>query len=364
MNDIILPDSLVTQLRAYEARLRKMETLAAIAGGLVGLFTTFVILFVFDRFLETPRLARIVLTLTGGALAAWFAHGWAAHWLWNRRGPAQLAKLLQRHFRTLGDRLQGVIELTEAKDLPANISPALMRAAIRQVAEESGRFDFGNAVPVRPARRWALAAIVLATLVAAPFVVVPKAAFNALARWVMPWAPIERYTFASIDALPAELVVPHGEAFEIACGLKADSAWRPDTASARLNRNEAQRTKLEEGRAVFKLNGQTQKGVLTVRVGDATKDVAILPLHRPEMKELAARVNLPAYLGYPVATVPIQGTTAEFLEGSTIQFAGVERGGNEQYAQGRGRRALGIAPAFPEPLIAGSRSGVELDGRG
>ena len=322
MNSITLPDSLVTQLRAYEARLRKMETLAAFAGGVVGLFATFVLLFVFDRFVDTPRLARIVLTLTGGALAAWFAQGWAAHWLWNRRGPAQLAKLLQRHFKTLGDRLQGVIELTESNDLPVNISPALMRAAIRQVAEESVRFDFGNAVPVRPARRWAVAAIALVALTAAPFVFVPKAAKNALARWVMPWAQIERYTFASIEALPAELVVAHGEAFEIACGLKEDSAWKPDTATARLNRADPQSAKIEEGRAVFHLAGQTQNGKLAVRVGDATREIAIRPLHRPEMKELAARVELPAYLGHPAATVAIQGSSAEFLEGSSVRFAG------------------------------------------
>ena len=322
MNSITLPDSLVTQLRSFEGRLRKMETLAAIGGGLVGLLTTFVLLFVFDRFVDTPRLARVILTLSGGALAAWFAQAWAGHWLWNRRGPAQLAKLLQRHFKTLGDRLQGVIELTESNDLPANISPALMRAAIRQVAQESERFDFGNAVPVRPARRWALAAIALAALTAAPFVFVPKAAVNALARWAMPWAQIERYTFASLEALPAELVVAHGEAFEIACGLKADSAWKPDTATARLNRAEPQQARLEQGRAIFKLTGQTQNGVLAVRVGDATRDIAIRPLHRPEMKELAARVELPAYLGYPTATVAIQGTSAEFLEGSSVRFAG------------------------------------------
>src|SRR6187431_947402 len=130
MNAFTLPDSLVVQLRAYEARLRRMETLATVAGAAVGICATFVLLFVFDRFVDTPRWARVLLTLSSGVLAAWLAHAWAAHWLWNRRGPAQLAKLLQRHFRTLGDRLQGVIELTETNDLPANISPALMRAAI------------------------------------------------------------------------------------------------------------------------------------------------------------------------------------------------------------------------------------------
>ena len=40
------------------------------------------------------------------------------------------------------------------------------------------------------------------------------------------------------------------------------------------------------------------------------------------MKELAARVELPEYLGYPAAMVPIQGGSAEFLEGSKVSFAG------------------------------------------
>lgn len=322
MNSITLPDSLVTQLRGYETRLRRLETLAAVAGGIVGLFATFVLLFVLDRFVDTPRWARSILTLSGGALAAWFAQGWAAHWLWNRRGPAELAKLLQRHFKSLGDRLQGVIELTETRSLAANVSPALMRAAIRQVAEESGRFDFANAVPVRPARRWALAAIVLAALTAAPFVFAPKAALNALARWLQPWAPIERYTFASIDDLPAELVVAHGEAFEIACGLKEDSVWRPQTAKARLNAAETVAKLDKDGRVVFRITGQTQNGQLALRIGDATRDVGIRPLHRPEMKELAARIEMPDYLGYPATKLAIQGSRAEFLEGSIVRFAG------------------------------------------
>lgn len=322
MNSITLPDSLVTQLRGYETRLRRLETLAAVAGGIVGLFATFVLLFVLDRFVDTPRWARAILTLSGGALVAWFAQGWAAHWLWSRRGPAELAKLLQRHFKSLGDRLQGVIELTETRSLAANVSPALMRAAIRQVAEESGRFDFANAVPVRPARRWALAAIVLAALTAAPFVFAPQAALNALARWLQPWAPIERYTFASIDDLPAELVVAHGEAFEIACGLKEDSVWRPQNAKACLNAAETVAKLDKDGRVVFRIAGQTQNGHLGLRIGDATRAIGIRPLHRPEMKELAARVEMPGYLGYPATKVAIQGSRAEFLEGSSVRFAG------------------------------------------
>ena len=57
---------------------------------------------------------------------------------------------------------------------------------------------------MRPAWRWALAAIALAALTAAPFAFAPKAAHNALERWLRPWAQIDRYTFASLDTLPDE----------------------------------------------------------------------------------------------------------------------------------------------------------------
>src|SRR5687767_1328407 len=96
-----LPDSLIAQLRTFEHRLRRMETIAAIGGGLAGLLITYVLLFVADRFLNTPIVARIALSACGAAFAALFAQGWAHRWLWFRRGPAQLAKLLQKHFRIL-----------------------------------------------------------------------------------------------------------------------------------------------------------------------------------------------------------------------------------------------------------------------
>lgn len=322
MNSIQLPESLVAQLRAYEVRLRRMETIAALGGGLAGLLITYVLLFVADRFVDTPVFARIVLTVTGAALAALAARSWTRHWLWNRRGAADLAKLLQKNFRTLGDRLQGVIELTQTDDLPDNISPALLRAAIRQVAEDSGRYNFTDAVPVRPARRWAIAALLVGGLSAAPFVFAPKAATNAAQRWAMPWADIERFTFTTVEQLPDKLYAAHGEKFEVAVGLRADAQWKPGTATARIGGQEKLTASIAESKALFAFPGQTREGTISLRVGDYLKDIAVHPLHRPELKELTAKITLPAYLGYPEQQRKVQGSAADFLEGSSVAFAG------------------------------------------
>ncbi len=299
-----------------------METLVAVAGGIAGLLITYVLLFVFDRFVNTPVWARTVLTVTGALLAAWFAQGWARHWLWERRGPAQLAKLLQKHFRVLGDRLQGVIELTRTDELPANMSPALLRAAIRQVADDSGKYQFEEAVPKRPARRWALAGITAAALTAAPFVLAPRAATNALERWAMPWAAIERYTFTTVEALPNDLYIPHGEAFELAVGLRPNAEWKPKHATAQIGSQEGLGALVLDGKALFKFPGQTRDGNLSLRFGDYLKDIAVHPLHRPELKGLAARVTLPEYLGHPELRVPVNGTMVDFLAGSSVAFEG------------------------------------------
>ncbi len=299
-----------------------METIAAIAGGFAGLFITYVLLFVVDRFVNTPIAARIALTVTGAILAGMFAQSWARYWLWTRRGPAQLAKLLQGHFRGLGDRLQGVIELTESEELPANISPALLRAAVRQVADESGRCNFEDAVPTRPAKRWALAATVVTALAATPFMLAPRAATNAAQRWAMPWAEIERFTFTTVDQLPNDLYVAHGEKFELSVGLRADAQWKPGSATASIGEQEKLTATVAENRALFAFPGQTKDGVIALRFGDYLKDITVHPLHRPELKELAARVSLPDYLGYPEQRFDLRGSSGEFLEGSKVAFEG------------------------------------------
>ena len=60
-------------------------------------------------------------------------------------------------------------------------------------------------------------------------------------------------------------MVAHGEAFEIACGLKEDSFWRPQKAKARLNAAETVAKLDKDGRVVFRIAGQTQNGQLALR---------------------------------------------------------------------------------------------------
>lgn len=322
MSNISLPDSLKQQIASYESRLKRMETLLALAGALAGFLLMYVFLFVLDRFFDTPQVLRAVLLASGTIAAAVFAQRWGRDWLWKRRSANQLAVLLGKHFRSLGDRLQGVLELAEAGELPPNISPALCRAAIAQVAAESKDYDFPAAVPVKHTKRWMAAAAVVLALTVTPFVLVPKAANNAAQRFLAPLSDIQRYTFASLNELPKELFVAHGEPFSLDIGLTEDSAWKPSDATATISTQEPIQVSLENHRATLPLPPQTRDVTLKLRVGDASREIAIHPLHRPELKQLTAQVQPPAYLQLPGTSKKVQGATAEFLVGSEVKLEG------------------------------------------
>ena len=145
-NGIELPDSLVDRFNKFEVRLRKMETVVTICGALFGVLLTYGLLFISDRFWDTPAALRGLLTLAGGSACGYFSWHWLSHWYFRRRGSRELARMIQRHHKGMGDRLLGVVELAEGGALPENVSPALCRAAIEQVARESEKYDFTQAL--------------------------------------------------------------------------------------------------------------------------------------------------------------------------------------------------------------------------
>ena len=126
-----LPDSLKEKLNAFERRLRTMETVAAICGGLSGVLLAYFVLFISDRFWDTPLVLRMCLTLTAALGAAWFTHRWISNWIMKRRDIRNLAKLVQKHHRKLGDRLLGIVELADESSRSGNVSPALCRGCRR-----------------------------------------------------------------------------------------------------------------------------------------------------------------------------------------------------------------------------------------
>ncbi len=319
---ISLPDSLRAQFAALERALWRAETTHAACGGVAALGASFALLFLCDRVGDTPKALRTGLLLAGVAGAAWFAVRWCRSWVWQRRDLRALSNVVQHGHRRLGDRLLGIVELAEEKQRPQNMSLALCRAAIRQVSADAAKFDFCAVVNARPARLAAFAMAAVLVPVAFAFGLAPAAGWNALQRWAAPVAGIPRYTFIALENLPAQLVVAHGEPFELVAKVNYRSFWKPASASGRFELQTKLSAPVQNGQVKLTLPGQTQNGSLRVRLGDASHTIAVKPLHRPALKQLAANVTLPAYLQYPPTNQVVQNATLAVLEGSRVTLNG------------------------------------------
>lgn len=316
-----MPDTLEAQLQLAQRRVWAVETTIAVLGGLCGLLASYLLLFLSDRFWATPAWLRFSFTaagIVGAALGAWW---WASH-LTQRRDLRATARLIQKRYPRLGDRLLSIVELSHADHLPANISQTLVNAAMRQVASESTALNFETAVPTHWLRRWAPAAIVAGGLTLAAVIIVPSAGWNAWKRWTRPLTAEERFTFAQLHPLGGKHVVAYGEPFAIAAELKPESKWKPATGQARVERQAAVETKLAGAQYQFTVPGQTRPGELAVAVGDAREATHIEPMFRPDLAALSAEIELPAYLEYPAQQVDARKGTLDVLDGSHVSFTG------------------------------------------
>ncbi len=342
-----LPPELAARLARFARRLRATETAIALLALLGGVLTVFLLLAILDRFVDTPMPVRLLLAMGGAVALAMPLAWWAHHWLLRRRDARELARLVQRHFPRLGDRLLGAVELTRGEHPDA--SPALLRAALRQVARETEKYAFEEAVPRRALRRWATVLAVTGVILLAGTLLAPQALRQSLRRWLFPVADIERYTLVSLAELPEEWIVPHGEPFEIACAVEAQSRWRPPTASARIGSQAAVETPVRDGRALFAFPGQIAEAPLVIRIGDATWQLRIIPLHRPELLSIEARVEWPDYLRRPPERRPAEQGRLTLLEGSRVTF------------EGRVSRTLERATVAPNEPQDAAAEGLHVD---
>lgn len=322
-NSVELPEPLKQQINVFERRLRFMETVVAVAGGLCGLLGTYALVFLSDRLWDTPAMLRGILALTGFAAFVAFAWFWFRHWLWHRRSTRDLARLVQRAYRRLGDRLLGAVELAgDGRITDQNISPALCRAAIRQVAAEAEKYDFGGAVSIKQPRLAVILFSTLALLVGISAALFPQAGWNALMRWFNPIGEVERFTFVRLEDMPPIQRVPHGEPFEIVVRLDHDSRWTPENATCRFEDQPRITARLRDGRAMFSVPGQTRQGDLTIRIGDVTRRITIVPTHRSELVRMRAAVELPGYLQLDPVDMLVRGGRADFVHGSRVLITG------------------------------------------
>lgn len=368
-----LPEGLRSKLRSLQRKLFVVDTAIAVSGIVAGLVVSWMLVYMSDRFWDTPGWCRGLFSLAGLIVTGVFTWPWIQHWLTKPRDNRVLAAIVQRKHRRLGDRLVSAVELADHEQRPEDVSEALCRAAIEQIDKESERYSFNEAVATRKPLFYSLGAIfVLGGL----FLTVdhtPDASRSALKRWAMSGTE-QRYTFVEEGGLTVDgrehvdgvFYVPRGEEFALhskyafadaasqkpfwkvlerqwkvasASAGRADDFLRaelnfqtdlantfetllPDPSQAVLSSKQSRETTLmENGEVTYNIPGRTKKLELALRMGDTKQTVTIQPVARPNLELPKATVTFPDYLQYKDAEREVHGTVFSYLEGSQVAFS-------------------------------------------
>ncbi len=315
-----IPGLLREKLIDFRRRVWTIKIVEAVAGAIAGVLLGYLLTFTLDRFIDTPAIVR-GLIFTAAMLVCAMIPWTLNRWVWQRRRLDQLARLLMQEHPDIGDQLLGVIELAE-DDEEQNRSRALVKAAIRQVTLQAEQKDFSNAVPHPRHRIRAATAISLALVAVGLWTATTIAAGNAWKRYLAPWSATPRYTYAAVDDLPEQIVVPHGEPFTIPVALKEGTEWSPEEAEARLTGVDPVKSVLKDQRYEFPLPAQIAPGSLNVSIGDYYGSTRIEPKLRPELVDLTATFVLPEYLQRSEALEKnIRGGTVNVVRGSAARLS-------------------------------------------
>jgi len=336
-----LPESLSTQLAHFRSHVRKLKMLEAVGIACFAFLAGFLAVFIVDRLLDpSPAFRWIVFAVAAigiGTIPVWFER-----WVLRYSTPSSLARLMSLKQPNLGDSLLSAIELS-VNAHEQQRSPALCRAALKQVADETSTRDLAIAAPDSFHRRWWALVSVVGAIAGLLAIVYPAASTNAMARFVMPWSSTERYTFAQLGDVPTRWIVPHGESLDLKIPLSSTTPWKPSQATLWLGSLAPSDASLSNDSYVFQLPPQIEPSRAKLKIGDARPQMEIVPTLRPELVSASATISLPEYLKRTeTLTKDVRSGSVSIVEGAsfsveanaTRNLAGATIDGSPTRAQG------------------------------
>jgi hypothetical protein len=153
-----LPAILETKLSDFRRRVWVVKLAEGLLAALFGIALSYLLVFILDRFFETPGSIRLCILVAGTVtLGLGLPLKWH-QWVWRQRRLEDAARLLRGKFPRLGDQLLGIVELARMDNRALGRSDRLVEAAMAQAADAVKDQDFTDAVPHARHRQWGWAA--------------------------------------------------------------------------------------------------------------------------------------------------------------------------------------------------------------
>ena len=313
-----LPATLAEKLVDLRRRLWSTKTLEALFAALAGLLLSYLFVFALDRFVDTHPVVRLVALAAGLVGGVLFLPVQVARWVGGHASLLSIARRVAREDLKTGDELLGVFELTQD---PAEFrrSPELALAAIETGERRLRDRDLSHTLPKSRHRLWGGWAFLFAMAAIVAFALVPAAASNAFARWAKPFGGVERFTFTRLEPHPEELVVARFETAAFALTLAGDTDHTPDTATLSVSGGAELSAANEGGVFTFELPALTDPTRVRIFAGDYRGSMTVSPVDRPEIADVRATVELPAYLELPdEIEKDVRGGSVGVVEGAAV----------------------------------------------
>ncbi len=342
-----VPATLESQLLDFRRRVWTIKLIEALGIAAFSIGLAYLCTFAIDRLWDTPAAVRA--TVLAAALAACLITPYYVHrWIWSQRRLEQLARLLSRKLPHIGDQLLGVIELAHSQSEQAR-SLTLCKAAIEQVAHDAAKRDFRAAAPNSYHRLWSVLSAAVFLIALALLGLLPSAAGNAWARFLLPFSSTPRYTFTAVQPLPDSIVVPHGEPFTVIAKLNADSRWHPRKAAPNSANNPQSPPRSTTTNTPSNFRRKSNPALYNFPSAIGPAAVLIDPQLRPELTSIVAQIKLPDYLGRPdPLKSDVRGGSISLVQGSRVSFTATANRPLSPPKSTASRRSS-TAPSFPPP---------------
>jgi hypothetical protein len=321
-----LDPRIVSKLRAFAQRRRKLILIRGLAAGFAMLLATMLVVAAIDRFFLLEDWQR--WTLSGIAYLAVILTEWRSclRLLAYAPGPRQLARLVEHAEPKLREDLISAVELGTPEGEKVFDSPQFRGLLQQDVAARMDGMEVERLLPVQLVRRYLLVAAAITVAVVALFVVTGFQLGSLFLRALMPGANLDRVSATKVEVLgpnPAEMLVPHGDAVPLLVkisGAPAREAWL-ETFTETEGRQKVKLTPLGGDQFSGAIQVGREDLRYRVRAGDAiTKKYLLDAEPRPHVVKFTKTYRLPAYAKAEPRTVTEEAGDLIALEGTEVDL--------------------------------------------